>query len=631
MESMDIDTLDRRLSPVAVLANPGTDGYIDLINGPQDWSCCFGYACQKRVSNFYAIVGTNMMYEIHLTSTPPLHMRYRLKHNEGGDPILMKIFFPKPQRIDVFVGDRFVSPNNIDLTSDVFNLLPPDDSFIPSLSSQVEGENYFDPNTGFLYILMSGSEIIDYRIQPSVVTKIGAVIDMDNFFEGDVAGNIAALLGVDPSLIRVTNVVREGSVRRKRETLENVVLEITIEAPPATGINDTLGIDYSGLLDVTSQLTNAFQDGSLGSSLALNLTSVEINEPIYVPTEASLSSALSCIPQDEDPSAECYFGPDQNTLTGIPYSEATQALAAERLEENLKSSSLQVPSELKIMTQPSQAFELKAFGSQPKLYTVDQDGNMVAELGTENDPWIVSAALSAGSGSLINNVTCSFKNGYCEFEDLAIDTMGSGFTIDFEITYPTTASLGVATSDAFAVGGRPLNVKVTAIPTLQPKDQPFTVNVTLWDDALDQPAGSDKIPATPVTCDLLLFESTQGVLSGTTSAEMTDGVATFDDLTIDNIEEGIYLGAYCEDTGDFYKVAMSQRFNIHSFPETGMLQETDTGFTYKGSAQYIEPVLNAFESLMEQNSRRIEPRSTIEDAPKKLKLTSEMMAMWPQF
>ena len=76
---------------------------------------------------------------------------------------------------------------------------------------------------------------------------------------------------------------------------------------------------------------------------------------------------------------------------------------------------------------------------------------------------------------------------------------------------------------------------------------------------------------------------------------------------------------------------MSQRFNIHSFPETGMLQETDTGFTYKGSAQYIEPVLNAFESLMQQNSRKIEPRSTIDDAPKTLKLTSEMMAMWPQF
>merc|ERR1711973_769899 len=86
---------------------------------------------------------------------------------------------------------------------------PADDKYIPSLDSQVEGENYFDPTTGFLYLLLRGTAPVDYRIQPSVVTKVGATIDMDNFFEGDVAGNIAALLGIDPANIRVTNIVRE--------------------------------------------------------------------------------------------------------------------------------------------------------------------------------------------------------------------------------------------------------------------------------------------------------------------------------------------------------------------------------------------------------------------------------------
>lgn len=175
LESMDIDTLDRRLSPVAMLANPGSEGYIDLINGPQDWSCCFGYACQKRVSNFYTIVGTNMMYEVHLTSVNPIHMRFRLLHNDGGDPVMLKMFFQKPQRIDVFVGERFVSPNNIDLTSDAFAMLPADDSYIPSLDSQINGENYFDPTTGMLYLLLTGEEPVDYKIQPSVVTKIGGL------------------------------------------------------------------------------------------------------------------------------------------------------------------------------------------------------------------------------------------------------------------------------------------------------------------------------------------------------------------------------------------------------------------------------------------------------------------------
>merc|ERR1712004_644288 len=127
---------------------------------------------------------------------------------------------------------------NIDLTSDAFAMLPADDSYIPSLDSQINGENYFDPTTGMLYLLLTGEEPVDYKIQPSVVTKIGATIDMDNFFEGDVAGNIAALLGIDPANIRVTNIVRES--RKKRwapfaptwDMSENIVLEMTIEPPP---------------------------------------------------------------------------------------------------------------------------------------------------------------------------------------------------------------------------------------------------------------------------------------------------------------------------------------------------------------------------------------------------------------
>jgi len=52
IESMDDDTEVRRLSPVGILEN----GYIDLINGPQDHGWCSGYTCQKRVSLFHALV-----------------------------------------------------------------------------------------------------------------------------------------------------------------------------------------------------------------------------------------------------------------------------------------------------------------------------------------------------------------------------------------------------------------------------------------------------------------------------------------------------------------------------------------------------------------------------------------------
>merc|ERR1719376_998919 len=281
-----------------------------------------------------------------------------------------------------------------------------------------------------LYLLLHGTEPVDYKIQPSVVTKVGASIDIDNFFEGDVAGNIAALLGIDPANIRVTNVVREG--RKKRfaptwDSSEDIVLEMTIEPPPLTNLSEstTVGggqaMNITELKGVVSDLTNKFQDGSIGNALGLNVTSMATNEPIYVPTAEDMVG-LDCIPQDDDPDAYCYFGPEDNAVTGVSWAEASQANATARLEENLKETSLQQPVALRISTmEPFAGFEMTPFATQPALFMVDQDDKYVTEVGTEFDPWVVTAALVDGEGSLINNVTCNFIGGMCQFENLAID------------------------------------------------------------------------------------------------------------------------------------------------------------------------------------------------------------------
>ena len=70
IESMDKETEDRRLSPVAILSD---NGYLDLINGPQDHGWCFGYTCQKRISTFMALVAANKNYDVVLTSTQAYH------------------------------------------------------------------------------------------------------------------------------------------------------------------------------------------------------------------------------------------------------------------------------------------------------------------------------------------------------------------------------------------------------------------------------------------------------------------------------------------------------------------------------------------------------------------------------
>merc|ERR1719187_795629 len=598
MESMDVDTLDRRLSPVAMLAEPrnGTHGhgYIDLVNGPQDWSCCFGYACQKRVSNFYFIVGTNLMYEVHLTSTPPIHMRYRVRNNDGGDAILLKIFFPKPQRIDIFVDEQYVAPNNIDLASpDDFQMLPPDDSYIPSLVSQVEGENYFDPTTGFLYILLRGTAAVDYKIQPAVVTKVGASIDMANFFEEDVVSNIAALLGIDPKNIKLTNIIRESS-RRKREdsTVEEVELEFTIEPPPVTNLNETSDLDYNSLLGVSANVTTLFQTGAL-TIPGVNITDVQIQEPIHVPQAEDVDP---CVYQDEDPDAACYLAPENNAQDGTPVHEISYAADAAALQESLTFDTLAVPAGLVISTEPNGAFEMAAFTQQPSLYVVDTNGTQMSVVGGEGDPWIVTASVLSGpGGDAVNNVTAEIVDGWATFTDLAIDLTGDDYILQFAIIYPTTVDIPAVNSSLFNVGGRQLSVKATTFPTLQPKATPFTVLVSIWDDALDQVAVPTVASGVSgASCTLEDITSNSGLWS---SGSHTAGVFTFADIAIPDTCEACTMKVTCDDGGDFFSVDMFV-MDIHDWPVSGHMLKTSTGFKYTGAADGVADLLASYADFM---------------------------------
>ena len=77
LESMDEDTETRRLSPIAVLS----EGYINLINGPQHHRRCFGSTCRKGLSTFPILVATGEMillttsYDVNILSYTP-YKRY---------------------------------------------------------------------------------------------------------------------------------------------------------------------------------------------------------------------------------------------------------------------------------------------------------------------------------------------------------------------------------------------------------------------------------------------------------------------------------------------------------------------------------------------------------------------------
>lgn len=138
IESMDIDTENRRISPISIASD---NGYIDLINGPQSHADYEGYINPPRISNFMAIIQSNRTYQIYFTASPPKHLRFRLIDGNPSIKCVLAIYYPSLQQIDVYANTTYVSPTNRDMRYNIMILK--DENNTVSLSSTA-GSNYFD-------------------------------------------------------------------------------------------------------------------------------------------------------------------------------------------------------------------------------------------------------------------------------------------------------------------------------------------------------------------------------------------------------------------------------------------------------------------------------------------------------
>eukprot|EP00090_Calanus_glacialis_P017096 TRINITY_DN2671_c0_g1_i4.p1 TRINITY_DN2671_c0_g1~~TRINITY_DN2671_c0_g1_i4.p1 ORF type:complete len:4502 (+),score=1148.36 TRINITY_DN2671_c0_g1_i4:1085-13507(+) len=617
IESMDRDTKIRRLSPIAMLANPGSNGWIDLVNGPQDFSCCSGYICAERLSTFFTMVATGMEYEVMFTSIPPQNFRIHMLYNDGGEAVRSKIWFPKQQRLDIYVNGMLMMPNNIDTTQSDYSLLPPDDSFIPALE-EANGANYFDPNSGHLYLIVKGPATIEIKTQPIVVLKLGMTVPIENFFEENVVGNLAGLLGIDPSNIRVTNIVREGSTgRRKRAEGDVVGVEFEIGPPPQDTLGEffpeeytyvtpseftenpayttlsTMGstttpwaepadyLNYEELQNVQVLLANGFQTGSLGAGLGLNVTGLTMEEPI--------------IPPESPPP---YEGPEARAeVTELTYAEQV-ALNESAILEVYAPKAFDVPEAIAVADEPEDVSEMKVLSKPVRVYVKDSAGKMIAALGDESDPWMCSVTVLSGpGGSVMGTTIAPFVDGIATFDDIFIDQAGNDYILEFGISYPES-SVATASSEMFNVAGRPLGLKFDSASILIPQNETFTVSASVWDEALDQAAGPDVLASIGWDCYASLMS---GNLSGTTNITVPagDGAVVFDDLIVEEpgTNYDIVVDCTSSETNETIS-AMTIPFHVHDYPEVGMLRQTVTTFGFKGPLKRVAKILSAFEGSM---------------------------------
>ncbi|XP_036421459.1 fibrocystin-L-like [Colossoma macropomum] len=429
IQSLDSDTEKRRLSPVAVLG----DGYVDLLNGPQDHGWCFGYACQKRVSLFYSIIATNKSFDVFFTSTTPQKLRLMMLNASPTETVRVAVFYSNPQRLDVYVNNRLVAPTNAQWNKDKtdYTLLKPSypGQYMPSLSSTL-GSNFFDPDYKMMHVLLRGSDPVDIRTSPVLFVAFNLPFMTEAEFFGDkLVTNLAAFLKVPPNMIRITNIIREGSARRKRST--GLSVQVEIKQPPVneTSTNSTSEEQFAVLKNIADNLGQAAVSGNLSQSIGFNVSSVGVVPPSPPPSDPSWSQVASQEVTRQDPPVQ--------TVKSV--------------------------SSLIVVEQPVAGVQPGPLSVQPCIMAADQEGACVS-VGVTT--LTITAVLKDANGNLVDglygNTTIPFSTCWANYTDLAISIPGRNLKLAFTLNDWSAQSRSFTVLAVPAVAGTQSSVGATS-------------------------------------------------------------------------------------------------------------------------------------------------------------------------
>ncbi|XP_045717230.1 fibrocystin-L [Phyllostomus hastatus] len=402
VESLDSDTETRRLSPVAVVSN----GYVDLINGPQDHGWCAGYTCQRRLSLFHSIVALGKSYEVYFTGTSPQNLRLLLLNVDPDKAVLVGIFFSTLQRLDVYVNNALVCPKNTRWNSQQkhceLNRHPYTEQFLPDLNSTVLGENYFDRTYQMLYLLVKGTTPVEIHTTAVIFVsfQIPAVTEDDFYSSHHLVRNLALFLKIPSDKIRISKIKGREGLREKRST--GLVVELEIGDPPAQFINnDTAGrMQLSELQEIVASLGQAVILGKTNSTLGFNVSSMSITNPIPSPSDSGWTKVTA--------------RPVERFAFPVHHVAFTASLA--------------------VIAQPVAAQLGQPFSQQPSVKALDSDGNCVS-VGITS--LTLKATLKDSNNNHISglsgNTTIPFSSCWANYTDLVLLRTGKNYKIEFTL------------------------------------------------------------------------------------------------------------------------------------------------------------------------------------------------------
>lgn len=221
-----------------------------------------------------------MLADLPSSGTNPQSLRLTLLNADSSQALRVAIWYNTPQRLDVYRAGVYIYPTNAKLDQQNFSYKKkdpnlPNDQFEPTLTSN-SGANYYDRESQLLYVVVKGNVAVDIRAAPVVQVKLGRnrmkagiiknlyilltcffmalisfnaknefcllgskPVHFNDFFEKNLIQNLASLLNIDESRIRVVEIVNAaGGSRRRRRESDDKTMTVTIEIgdPPQPSI-----------------------------------------------------------------------------------------------------------------------------------------------------------------------------------------------------------------------------------------------------------------------------------------------------------------------------------------------------------------------------------------------------------
>ncbi|KAH9519161.1 Fibrocystin-L, partial [Bulinus truncatus] len=429
-ESMDADHRTRRLSPVAIYH---TDGYVDLINGPQAHGWCNGYSCRDRLSLFQAIISLDTTFYIYLSSEPPKVMRYMLHISSLKDCVGLAIPHLNLNRMEVRVNGSLVMTNNgyIDSKGHYrLHLAETDVRFMPDAKRKVNGENFLSDNDTFYFVVCGDSEVTVEETPVLILSLTFDSVTEDDFYSEKIVENLAAFLNVPSSKVRIVKIVRNKLANRERreieKTSENITYDVEIADSPREK-ETSLDFDY-----LASRISIQAEFGNLSEELQLPVIGVSLVQPG---------------------------------------------------DDNSKKNELKFAKQLVLTTQPVGDVSVgQILKVQPVLTLLDVNGNIMENMGFTSLKWVVEASIQNQdtSDSILLNNAAVFEDGWANFSGLAVLQKGV-YTLKFQITTPPEAMHYVVLSQPIRIHSFDMQVDVQVLTPVPITDEPVVFNVGLID------------------------------------------------------------------------------------------------------------------------------------------------------